>query len=69
MQYFKNGGVITILNTNQEQGHLKERHSLFYASALFRAGLIDSLRKSTDPAIKFLVVHNNLEGMKREELR
>ena len=65
MQHFKIGGIISVINNNEEKSNLQTKHSLYYSTCKFREALNKSLSKCGYDSLKFITVHNDSRQMKK----
>ena len=70
MLHFKCGGLISVLNTNEKQGDMKNKHALYLATTDFKSSLFSSLSAAySDTPLQFLTLHNNPKRMRSEKQR
>ena len=69
MLHFKIGGIISVINNNEDKSNLKVKHSLYYSTCKFREAMIKSLSKGNSDSLKFIIVHNDPNQTKKEAHR
>ena len=69
MLHFKIGGIISVINNNEDKTNLQTKHSLYYSTCKFREAMNKSLSKGNSETLKFITVHNDPNLTKKEAHR